>query len=110
MQAKAVLKYQRMSRQKVALVADKVRGKAVDEALDILQFTPKKAAKLILKVLESALANAEHNQGMDVGTLAVSRIFVDQGMTMKRTRARAKGRATRELRRSCHITVVLSEG
>lgn len=105
----AVLKGARISAQKVRLVADQVRGKGVEEALDILQFSGRKGADLIKKVLESAIANAEHNAGADVDELRVSTIFVDEGVTMKRIKPRAKGRADRILKRSCHITVKVAE-
>ena len=98
-----------MSAQKARLVADQIRGKSVESALDILQFSSKKGAEIIKKVLESAIANAEHNDGADVDELRVSTIFVDEGMTMKRIRPRAKGRADRILKRSCHITVKVAE-
>lgn len=98
-----------MSAQKARLVADQIRGKSVEDALDILQFSGKKGADIIKKVLESAIANAEHNDGADVDELKVSTIFVDEGMTMKRIRPRAKGRADRILKRSCHITVKVAE-
>lgn len=109
MEVAAKLKGARISAQKARLVADQIRGKGVEEALDILAFSPKKAAGLIKKVLESAIANAEHNEGADVDELKVSTIFVDEGMTMKRIRARAKGRADRIFKRTCHITVKVSE-
>lgn len=99
----------RISAQKARLVADQIRGKAVGEALDLLSYSPKKAAVLVKKVLESAIANAEHNDGMDIDELKVSTVFVDEGMTMKRIRPRAKGRADRILKRSCHITVKVAE-
>ena len=98
-----------MSAQKARLVADQIRGKSVESALDILQFSSKKGADIIKKVLESAIANAEHNDGADVDELKVSTIFVDEGMTMKRIRPRAKGRADRIFKRSCHITVKVAE-
>ena len=98
-----------MSAQKARLVADQIRGKSVEDALDILQFSGKKGADIIKKVLESAIANAEHNDGADVDELRVSTIFVDEGMTMKRIKPRAKGRADRILKRSCHITVKVAE-
>ncbi|WP_257280863.1 50S ribosomal protein L22 [Endozoicomonas sp. ISHI1] len=105
----AIHKGARISAQKARLVADQIRGKAVGEALDLLAFSPKKAAELVKKVLESAIANAENNEGMDIDELTVSAIFVDEGMTMKRIRPRAKGRADRILKRSCHITVKVAE-
>ena len=109
MEVVAKLKGARMSAQKARLVADQVRGKSVEAALEILQFSTKKGADIIKKVLESAIANAEHNDGADVDELKVSTIFVDEGMTMKRIKPRAKGRADRILKRSCHITVKVSE-
>jgi len=99
-----------ISAQKVRLVADQVRGKKVEDALNILTFSTKKAAVLIKKVLDSAIANAEHNDGADIDELKVSTIFVDQATTQKRMRARAKGRGDRILKRHCHITVKVSEG
>ena len=110
MEVSASLKGARISAQKARLVADQVRGKNVEEALNILTFSPKKAAVLIKKVLNSAIANAEHNEGADVDELKVSTIFVDEGMTMKRIRPRAKGRADRIFKRSCHITVKVADG
>lgn len=105
----AVLRGARLSAQKARLVADQIRGKEVAEALDILTFSGKKGADIIKKVLESAIANAEHNNGADVDELNVSTVFVDEGMTMKRIRPRAKGRADRIFKRTCHITVKVSE-
>lgn len=98
-----------MSAQKARLVADQIRGKSVEEALDILQFSGKKGAAIIKKVLESAIANAEHNDGADVDELKVSTVFVDEGLTMKRIKPRAKGRADRICKRTCHITVKVAE-
>ena len=105
----AVLRGARISAQKVRLVANQVRGKDAEKALDILQFREKKGASILKKVLESAIANAEHNEGADVDELVISRIFVDEGATMKRIKPRAKGRADRILKRSCHITVEVGE-
>ena len=105
MEVAAKLKGARLSAQKARLVADQIRGKSVESALEVLQFSGKKGADIIKKVLESAIANAEHNDGADVDELRVSTIFVDEGMTMKRIKPRAKGRADRILKRSCHITV-----
>jgi large subunit ribosomal protein L22 len=105
----AILRGAQLSAQKARLVADQIRGKNVAEALNILEFSPKKGADLMKKVLESAIANAEHNEGADVDELTVSTVFVDEGTTMKRIRPRAKGRADRILKRSCHITVKVSE-
>jgi large subunit ribosomal protein L22 len=99
----------RLSAQKARLVADQIRGKGVEEALEILEFSTKKAAHLMKKVLDSAIANAEHNDGLDVDDLHVSTVFVDEGTTMKRIRPRAKGRADRILKRTCHITVKVAD-
>ena len=109
MEVAAKLKGARMSAQKARLGADQIRGKSVESALEILQFSGRKGADIIKKVLESAIANAEHNDGADVDELKVSTIFVDEGMTMKRIKPRAKGRADRIFKRSCHITVKASE-
>ncbi|MEZ5524902.1 MAG: 50S ribosomal protein L22 [Pseudomonadales bacterium] len=109
METMSRLKGAQISAQKVRLVADQIRGKAVGEALEILQFSNKKGAALVKKVLDSAVANAEHNEGADIDDLKVSTIFVDEGMTMKRVKPRAKGRADRILKRSCHITVKVAD-
>ncbi|AOS96832.1 MULTISPECIES: 50S ribosomal protein L22 [Microbulbifer] len=109
MEVAAKLRGARLSAQKARLVADQIRGKGVEEALDILAFSQKKGAAIVKKVLESAIANAEHNEGADVDELKVSTIFVDEGMTMKRIKPRAKGRADRILKRTCHITVKVAE-
>jgi large subunit ribosomal protein L22 len=109
MEVSAKLRYARVSAQKCRLVADQVRGLPVGKALNILQFSNKKAAVLVQKVLESAIANAEHNEGLDIDELKISTIHVDEGPTMKRFRARAKGRANQILKRTCHITVKVSE-
>ncbi|MGC1507278.1 50S ribosomal protein L22 [Ketobacter sp. MCCC 1A13808] len=109
METAARLRSALISAQKMRLVADQVRGQKVDQALNILAFSPKKAAHLVKKVLESAIANAEHNDGADVDELRVSEIFVDEAMTMKRIRPRAKGRADRIMKRTCHITVKVSD-
>ena len=109
MEVAAKLKGAKLSAQKARLVADQIRGKSAESALELLQFSGRKGADIIKKVLESAIANAEHNDGADVDELKVSTIFVDEGTTMKRIRPRAKGRADRILKRSCHITVKVSE-
>lgn len=109
MEVAAKHKGARISAQKARLVADQVRGMGVEEALELLTFSTKKGASLIKKVLESAIANAEHNEGADVDELKVSTIFVDEGITMKRIMPRAKGRADRILKRSCHITVKVAD-
>ena len=110
MEVAARLKGARISAQKARLVADQVRGKPVEEALSLLEFSPKKAAHIVKKILDSAIANAENNEGADVDELKMSSIFVDEGMTMKRLRPRAKGRADRIFKRSCHITVKVADG
>ena len=109
MEVAAKLKGARISAQKARLVADQVRGKGVEDALDLLTYSNKKAAHIIKKVLDSAIANAENNEGADVDELTISSIYVDEGMTMKRLRPRAKGRADRILKRSCHITVKVAD-
>lgn len=109
MEVRAVSKYLRVSPNKARLVADLVRGKQVGEALTILKFTPKKSGRLINKTLRSAIANAENSKAIDVDTLFIKSILVDEGPRLKRWRPRAMGRATRILKRSSHITVVLAE-
>ena len=108
-ETRCVVRGVRLSVDKGRLVADLIRGKKVDQALNILTFSPKKAAVLVKKVLESAIANAEHNEGADIDTLRVATIMVDEGPSMKRIRPRAKGRADRILKRTAHITVVVSD-
>jgi len=110
MQAVAKLRHARISPQKCRLVADTVRGRKVGNALALLRFQPKKGAELVLKVLESAIANAEHNLGADIDTLKVSAIMVDEAPTLKRFAARAKGRGNRIVKRNSHITVQVSDG
>ncbi|MCK4608637.1 MAG: 50S ribosomal protein L22 [Gammaproteobacteria bacterium] len=109
MEVAAIHKNARISAQKVRLVVDQIRGLQVEKALDILSFSTKKAADLVKKVLNSAIANAEHNDGADVDELKVSCVFVDEGATSKRWRARAKGRGNRILKRTCHITVMVAD-
>jgi large subunit ribosomal protein L22 len=109
MEAVAKHRFARISAQKGRLVADQIRGLPVEEALNVLAYSKKKGAALVKKVLDSAIANAENNEGADVDELKVKTIFVDDGPTMKRIRARAKGRATRILKRSSHITVTVSD-
>ncbi len=109
MQAIAKLKYARISPQKARLVADQIRGLPVDRALTLLKFSNKKAADLIKGVLESAIANAEHNAGADIDELKVSTIMVDEGPVLKRMHARAKGRGNRILKRTSHILVQVAE-
>lgn len=107
METNATLRGVRLSAQKGRLVADLVRGKAVDQALNILSFSPKKGAGIIKKVLESAIANAEHNDGADIDTLKVTKIHVEKGMVLKRFTARAKGRGNRISKPTCHIYVTV---
>ncbi|MEZ0469487.1 50S ribosomal protein L22 [Luteimonas salinilitoris] len=107
--AKAVLRTARISPQKARLVADQVRGLSAERAVNLLKFSDKKAAHMIRKVVESAIANAENNRGADVDELSVTTIMVDEGPTLKRFMARAKGRGTRILKRTSHITVVVGE-
>ena len=109
MQVSAKHRYARTSAQKARLIADQVRGLPVDRALEILSFSQRKAAVLVKKVLDSAIANAEHNEGADIDELTISAIFVDEGPTMKRFQARAKGRGNRILKRTSHITVTVSD-
>ena len=109
MEVRAIDKHIRMSPQKARLVADLVRGRAVSEALSILQYTPKSASQHVYKLISSAVANAGSREGVDVDTLYVKEICVDQGPTLKRFRARAMGRGSRILKRTCHIRVVLDE-
>ncbi len=110
MEVAAKLRGARLSAQKARLVADQIRGRKVGEALNILNFSTRKGAHLVRKLLESAIANAEHNEGADVDELKVLTIFVDEGVTMKRLRPRAKGRADRILKRTCHITLAVADG
>jgi len=109
METQAKLTYARISPQKCRLVADQIRGLPVEQALQLLTFNPKKGADIVKKVLESAIANAEHNDGADIDELKVSTIYVDQGPTLKRMRARAKGRGNRILKRTSHITVMVAD-
>ena len=108
MEVAAKLKYTRLSVQKCRLVCDQVRGLRVDRALDILKFSTKKAASVVKKVLESAIANAEHNEGADIDELKVSTVYVDEASSYKRMMPRAKGRGNRILKRTCHITIKVS--
>ena len=109
MEAKALARHIRISPQKARLVADLVRGKNVETAINTLRFMPKKGARILRKVIESAVANASQNEAIDVDTLYVKKIHIDGGPMMKRIRPRAMGRASRILKRSSHITVVLDE-
>ena len=109
MEVSASAKRLSISAQKVRLVADQIRGKPVADALDLLSFSNKKASVLMRKALESVVANAENNEGADIDELRVSEVYVNEGMTMKRIRPRAKGRADRIFKRSSHITVTVSD-
>jgi large subunit ribosomal protein L22 len=109
METKATLRGVRLSAQKGRLVADLVRGKRVDQALNILAFCPKKGAGIIKKVLESAIANAEHNDAADIDTLKVTTIYVEKGTVLKRFTARAKGRGNRIIKPTCHIFLSVGE-
>ncbi len=109
MQVNSTLRYARISPQKARLVADQIRGLPVEGALEILTFSEKKAGVMFKKLVDSAIANAEHNEGADIDELKVSAVQVNEGPTMKRLRARAKGRANRILKRTSHITVTVSD-
>lgn len=109
MEAKAVARYIRIAPRKMRTVIDIIRGKSVDEALAILKFTPKIGAEVIEKLLRSAVANAEHNNDMNVDDLVISEAFVDQGPTLKRIHPRSRGQAFRILKRSSHITIVVAD-
>ncbi|MBK7744127.1 MAG: 50S ribosomal protein L22 [Betaproteobacteria bacterium] len=110
METKAVLRGVRLSAQKGRLVADQIRGLPVDRALNVLAFSPKKGAKIVRKVLESAIANAEHNDGADIDELKVKTIYVDKAESLRRFTARAKGRGNTILKQTCHIFVAVGDG
>jgi large subunit ribosomal protein L22 len=110
METRAVLRGVRLSAQKGRLVADMIRGRSVDQALNILQFSPKKGATIIKKVLESAIANAEHNDGADIDELKVTVIHVERGTFLRRFEARAKGRGNRIMKPTCHVFVTVGDG
>ncbi len=109
MEVSAILRGTRLSAQKGRLVADQIRGLPVDRALNVLAFSPKKGATIIKKVLESAIANAEHNEGADIDALKVKTIYVDKGPSLKRFTARAKGRGNRIEKQTCHITLTVGD-
>ncbi|MGI9333582.1 MAG: 50S ribosomal protein L22 [Gammaproteobacteria bacterium] len=109
MQVSATLKFTRLSPQKARLVADQIRGLPVERAMDILSFSDKKAAAVIKKVLDSAIANAEHNEGADIDELKISQVLIDQGPTFARSRARARGRGNRIIKRSSHIRLTVAD-
>ncbi|AGW92225.1 50S ribosomal protein L22 [Cupriavidus taiwanensis] len=107
MEVKAIHRGARISAQKTRLVADQIRGLPIERALNVLTFSPKKAAGIVKKVVESAIANAEHNEGADIDELKVKSIYVDKATSLKRFTARAKGRGNRIEKQTCHITVTL---
>lgn len=109
MEVAAKLKFTRLSPQKCRLVCDQIRGLKIERALDVLKFSRQKSAAVLKKVLDSAIANAEHNHGADIDELKVAKVFADQGPTFKRMHARAKGRGTSVTKPTCHITVILSD-
>lgn len=109
MEAKAIAKYVRISPQKVRMLVSAIKGKPVETALDFLKFMPQKAAGIVEKIIRSAVANADQHPDIDVDSLVVQNILVDQGPSLKRFRARARGRGTRILKRTAHITVILAE-
>lgn len=109
MQVESILKTARISPQKARLVADQIRGLPVERAIEVLTFSEKKAGAMIRKLVDSAIANAEHNEGADIDELRISAVQVNAGPTMKRLRPRAKGRANRILKRTSHITVTVSD-
>ena len=109
MKSMAVAKYIRLSPRKVRLILDQIRGKSVEEAINLISFTPQKGAKVLLKLINSAVANAEQGSDVDVDKLYIQKIFADEGPTLKRFRPRAMGRATRIRKRTSHLTVILNE-
>ena len=109
MEARAVAKYIRVSPRKVRLIMDELRGKKVEEALNVLTFAPQKSARLVKKLINSAVANAGENSQIDVDTLYIKRLYADEGPTLKRWRPRAQGRATRIRKRTSHLTIILNE-
>jgi len=109
MEVKAILKFVRLSPLKGRLVAKQIRGMPVEQALNVLAFSPRRAAAIVKKVLESAIANAEHNEGADIDELKVSSIIINEGPVHARMRARAKGRGTRILKRTSHVTVAVAD-
>lgn len=109
MESVAKLRFARISAQKARLVADEVRGMPVEKALEVLEFSTKKASGIVRKVLESAVANAEHNEGADIDELKIATIMVDEGPTMKRMKPRARGSADRILKRTSHVTIRVAD-
>ena len=109
MEMRAVARFVRISPRKIRLIMDEVRGKKVEEALNVLSFAPQKGARILKKLINSAVANAEQNSGADVDSLYIKRVYADEGPTLKRYRPRALGRATRIRKRTSHLTVILDE-
>ena len=109
METRAILRGVRLSAQKGRLVADMIRGKPVDQAMNLLAFMPQKSAAIVRKVLESAIANAEHNDGADIDALKVKTVHVERGTFLKRFQARAKGRGNRVLKHTCHIFITVGD-
>jgi large subunit ribosomal protein L22 len=109
MESSAIAKYIRLSPRKVRLIMDEIRGRRVEEALNMLTFSPQKGGKILKKLISSAIANAQQSSGTDVDKLFIKKIFADEGPTLKRFSPRAQGRATRILKRTCHLTVVLND-
>lgn len=109
MESSAIAKYVRLSPRKVRLIMDEIRGRKVEEAINMLSFTPQKGGKILKKLINSAISNAQQNTGIDVDKLYIKRIFADEGPTLKRFSPRAQGRATRILKRTCHLTVILND-
>ena len=109
MEASAVARYIRISPRKVRLIMDELRGRKVEEALNMLSFTPQKGGRILKKLINSAVANAQQNSGVDVDKLFIYRMFADEGPTLKRFSPRAQGRATRILKRTSHLTVILND-
>ncbi|MBW2633849.1 MAG: 50S ribosomal protein L22 [Deltaproteobacteria bacterium] len=109
MEVKAISRYVRISPQKVRMITHAIKGKPVETGLGILKFMPQKAAGIVEKIVRSAAANADHNYGLDVDALVIDNLIVDQGPSLKRFRARARGRGARILKRTSHITVILAE-
>ncbi len=110
METRAYLKGTRLSPQKAGLIADQIRGKSVDEAMDFLVYNKQKGSEIIKKLLESAIANAENNNNSDIDKLSIKSVIVNQGMRLKRMKARARGRADRIIKPTCHIEIILAEG
>ena len=110
MEVKATAKYMRISAQKVRKIIDSIKGKQVEDGLNALKFMPQKSAAMVKKVLQSAIANADQNEDIDVDSLVIKNIIANEGPTLKRFRARARGRGSRILKRTSHITVVVAEG